>query len=164
MTQTDSLLLLPHEQLTLANTHEAAELRRYRRLALSFLPKAPQTSRLMATLGLQCEKRLDTLRQAARSLELDACVMALPAGVPRCALNDRHFFIVDDATGNQVVEQAIRAAVESKNFFEWLVDTNATAELHQPFLSFAREKEGECRVLLEFWEQHHQSPVRLRQA
>jgi hypothetical protein len=154
MDKTNSLLLLPYEQLTLANAHEAAELQRYRRLTLSFLPKAPQTSRLMATLGLQCEKRLDTLRQVARRLELEACVEETLMAAPIFPMTQRHFFVVDDAMGEQVIEQAIRAAMESKDFFEWLLNTNATAELHQPLLDFVREKESECRVLLEFWEQH----------
>ncbi|MFQ3789717.1 hypothetical protein [Halomonas sp. A29] len=154
MDMTTSLLLLPHEQLTLAHAHEAAELQRYRRLALSFLPHALQTSRLMATLGLQSEKRLDMLRQAARCLELEACVSERPMCASDFAVDQRHFFVIDDIMGDQIIEQAVRAAVESKNFFDWLLDTNATPELHQPLLNFAREKEGECRVLIEFWEQH----------
>lgn len=153
MDKTQSLLLLPYEQLTLANAHETAELQRYRRLTLSFLPQAPQTSRLMATLGLQCEKRLDMLRQAARGLELEACIREMPVCAPSFAWDQRHFFVVDDFMGDQVIEQAVRAAVESKNFFDWLLNTNATPELHQPLVNFVKEKEGECRVLLEFWEQ-----------
>ncbi len=154
MNKTTSLLLLPYEQLTLANAHEAAELQRYRRLTLSFLPTAPQTSRLMATLGLQSEKRLATLRKVARNLELEACVRAATTD-PMCFRTPHgHFFVVDDVMGEQVIEQAIRAAVESKNYFEWLLNTNATPELHQPLRDFVSEKEGECRVLLEFWEQN----------
>ncbi|MGR2737269.1 hypothetical protein ACUY1T_02335 [Billgrantia sp. Q4P2] len=157
MDMTTTLLLLPHEQLTLASAHEASELQRYRRLTLSFLPQALQTSRLMATLGLQSEKRLDMLRQAARWLELEACVSEMPMYKPTFTLDQRHFFVIDDIMGDQVIEQAVRAAVESKNFFEWLLNTNATPELHQPLLNFVREKEGECQVLLEHWEQNRAS-------
>ncbi|UYG05652.1 hypothetical protein OCT51_09935 [Halomonas sp. LR3S48] len=157
-----STLLLPHEQLTLANAHEAAELQRYRRLALSFLPHAPQTSHLMATLGLQSEKRLDMLRQAARCLELEACVSEVPLSASNFTLDQRHFFVIDDIMGNQIIEQAVRSAAESKHFFEWLLNTNATPELHQPLVNFVREKEGECRVLLEYWEQHRASMMAQR--
>lgn len=153
MDKTTTLLLLPHEQLTLANAHETAELQRYRRLTLSFLPRAPQTSRLMATLGLQCEKRLATLRQMAHHLELDACVRVEPVAAMSFHTPHGHFFVIDDLMGEQMIEQAICTAVESKNYFEWLLNTNATPELHQLLLDFVREKEGECRVLLEFWEQ-----------
>lgn len=153
MEKIHSLLLLPQEQLTLANAHETAELQRYRRLTLSFLPRAPQTSRLMATLGLQSEKRLATLRQVAHKLELDACVRQPPMHLTSFNPLRGHFFVVDDAMGEQLTEQAICAAVESKNYFEWLLNTNATPELHRPLLGFVTEKEGECRVLLEFWEQ-----------
>ncbi|MCC5883995.1 MAG: hypothetical protein JJU25_15345 [Halomonas sp.] len=154
MNKSHSLLLLPYEQLTLANAHEAAELQRYRRLTLSFLPVAPQTSRLMATLGLQCEKRLDTLRQTAALLELEACVSKHPFAPPNYSMAQRHFFVVDHSMASEVIEQTVRTAVESKNFFEWLLNTNATPELHQPLVDFVREKEGESRVLLEHWEQH----------
>lgn len=158
-----SLLLLPYEQLTLAWAHETGELQRYRRLTLSFLPHAPQTSRLMATLGLQCENRLETLRQSAEQLELEACVKAAPTDNPSYHLTHRNFFVVDNAMANQMIEQAVRSAVESKQFFEWLLNTNATPELHQPLVNFAREKKGECHVLLEFWDQLR-VPGLLRQA
>ncbi|MGQ4877126.1 hypothetical protein ACOJCM_00965 [Billgrantia sp. LNSP4103-1] len=153
MDLTHSLLLLPQEQLTLANAHEAAELQRYRRLTLSFLPKAPHTSRLMATLGLQSEKRLATINEVARQLDLEACVAASPRDTASLHSLHGHFFIIDDTMGDQVIEQSIRAAVESKHYFEWLLNTNATPELHRPLVNFVREKDGECRVLLEFWEQ-----------
>ncbi|MBA2777665.1 hypothetical protein [Billgrantia kenyensis] len=150
-----SLLLLPQEQLTLANAHETTELKRYRRLTLSFLPKAPQASRLMASLALQSERRLDTLRRAARSLDLEACVSVPPMDTPSYEMTHRHFFVVDDNMATQLLDQAIRAVVESKHFFDWLLNTNATPELHQPFVDFVSEKENECRVLLEFREQYH---------
>lgn len=158
-----SLLLLPQEQLTLANAHETDELQRYRRLTFSFLPNAPQASRLMATLGLQCESRLETLHKVAKQLELCACVGKDYTDVSNLQRMNRHLFVVDEKMGNEVLEQALRAAVESKNFFEWLLNTNATPELHQPLLNFVKEKESECRVLLEFWEQQS-APGLLRQA
>ncbi|MCE8025589.1 hypothetical protein [Billgrantia aerodenitrificans] len=162
MDMTRSLLLLPHEQLTLAYEHEAAELQRYRRLTLRFLPRAPQTSRLMATLGLQCEKRLGQLHQVAVCLELEACIVRAPGNVAPFPIPEPHFFIVDEVMGEQMIEHAIRAAMESKHFFDWMLNTNATAELHRPLLNFVSEKEGECRVLLEYWEQHRAPAVAQR--
>lgn len=158
-----SLTLIPQEQLPLANAHETAELQRYRRLALGFLPTAPQVSRLMASLGLQCEKRLDALRQVAAKLELEACVGVPPMDPPSFELTHRHFFVADDGMATQLLDQAILTAVESKKFFAWLLETNATPELHQPFSDFVKEKEAESLVLLEFRE-HHRPPAALRHA
>ncbi|WP_245904457.1 hypothetical protein [Billgrantia lactosivorans] len=158
-----SLLLLPQEQLTLASTHEVAELQRYRRLSLSFLPRAPQVSRLMSCLGLQCEKRLDTLRGVASRLELEACVTSPAAITASFASAPRHFFVEEDGMAVQLLDQAIHIAVETKRFFAWLLETNATPELHRTFVDFVREKEAECHVLLEFRE-HQTAPAVLRHA
>lgn len=158
-----SLLLLPQEQLTLASAHEMAELQRYRRLTLGFLPTAPQVSQLMASLGLQCESRLATLHQIASHLDLEACISTVPVNPPNFEVTRQHFFVVDDGMAVQLLDQAILTAVESKRFFAWLLETNATPELHRPFIDFVSEKEAECHVLLEFRE-HHSASLLLHHA
>ncbi|GGX77387.1 hypothetical protein GCM10007160_00730 [Litchfieldella qijiaojingensis] len=149
-----ALTLLPQEQLTLASTHESQEMHRYRRLALSFLPNAPHVSHLMAALGKECEQRLDTLRRAAERLELGSCVMTDKVRSNLLANVKHHFFIVDDAMARQVLEQALEATHHSRHFFAWLLETNATPELHEPFLACVRQKQAECHVLQECQEQH----------
>ncbi|MFC3285106.1 hypothetical protein [Litchfieldella rifensis] len=150
------LTLLPQEQLVLASTHENQEMYRYRRLALSFLPNATYISRLMAALGSECEQRLDTLGHVAERLGLSACLTTTEArndhSLPATAAQ-RHFFITDDVMADQTLKQALEAAHHSRHFSDRLLETNATPELHEPFLTFARQKHVACRVLQECQEQ-----------
>ena len=145
-----ALTLLPQEQLSIAHTHETGELNRYRRLALSFLPSAPHISRLMAALGVECEQRIQILRDVARQLELDACVsLAPPQESPFLSQTSRHFFVVDDAMGHDVLIEAEEAAEVTCRLFAWLLETNATPELHRPLLAFVTQKNNEYRVIQE---------------
>lgn len=145
-----ALTLLPQEQLSIAHTHETGELNRYRRLALSFLPSAPHISRLMAALGVECEQRIQILRDVARQLELDACVsLAPPQESPFLARTSRHFFVVDPAMGHDVLVEAEEAAEVTCRLFAWLLETNATPELHRPLLAFVTQKNNEYRVIQE---------------
>ncbi len=150
-----ALTLLPQEQLTLAHSHETGELQRYRRLSLSFLPAMPQASQLMASLGNQCEQRLKALCDVAHDMALGACVEEKARDSGSFAMTHRHAFIVDEIMGEQVLQQALGAAIETHHFFQWLSDTNATPELHRPFLLIAQQKESEARVMLEFIEQRN---------
>ncbi|KAA0013700.1 hypothetical protein F0A17_04915 [Billgrantia pellis] len=107
----------------------------------------------MASLGLQCESRLASLRQVAARMELDACVAESAHDLRSYTTSKPHFFISDDVMAEQVLQQTLQAAMEACGLFQWLIETNATPELHRPFVDFARQKEGEARVLLEFLEQ-----------
>lgn len=150
------LTLLPQEQLVLASSHENREMYRYRRLALGFLPYAADTSRLMAALGSECEQRLGTLGRVAERLGLSACITTADARHERSlpvTATQRHFFITDDAMADQTLEQALEAARHSRHFSERLLETNATPELHEPFLTFTGQKHIACRVLQECQEQ-----------
>lgn len=166
-----ALTFLPQEQLSLASAHERQEMHRYRRLALSFLPNAPHISRLMVMLGKECEQRLDALRCVAEQLDLSACVAPIDAK-EKMSLTavQRHFFIVDDAMAGEVLERALEAAHHSWYFSGRLLETNATPELHGPFLTFVNQKYEEYRILsecLEQWEsnaQRAQSKVARHQA
>ncbi|MCG6659304.1 hypothetical protein HOP52_16215 [Halomonas campisalis] len=151
MNDLTALTLLPQEQLTLASYHELAEMHRYRRTALCFLPTARHVSRLMATLGMECEQRLERLRSVAEQLELSACVAAdrrLPP--PSTSETAKHFFIVDDAMAALRLDQTLDAACHSRRFYDRLLETNATSELHRILQAFARQKQAECQVLAEF--------------
>jgi hypothetical protein len=145
-----ALTLLPQEQLNIAHTHETGELNRYRRLALSFLPIAPHISRLMAALGIECEQRIQTLKNIASRLELDACVaMPPPQESPFLVWTSRHVFVVDEAMGHEVMREAEEAAEITCKLFAWLLETNATPELHRPLLAFVTQKNNEYRVIQE---------------
>ncbi|WP_104203586.1 hypothetical protein [Billgrantia saliphila] len=155
-----ALTLLPQEQLTLVHSHETGELQRYRRLTLGFLPLMPQVSRLMASLGLQCESRLASLRQVAARMELDACVAESPHELHSYVMEQPHCFVTDEDMAEQVLQQTLHAAMEACGLFQWLIETNATPELHRPFVDFTQQKESEARVLLEFLEQRkHAIPM-----
>ncbi|WP_181870059.1 hypothetical protein [Halomonas sp. DQ26W] len=150
MNNMTALTLLPQEQLSTAHTHEAGELNRYRRLALSFLPLAPHISRLMAALGVECEQRIQALQNVARQLDLDACVdLKPPMESPFLARSSRHFFVVDEAMSQVVLKEAEEAAEVTCRLFAWLLETNATPELHRPLLAFVTQKNNEYRIIQE---------------
>lgn len=67
--------------------------------------------------------------------------------------NSKHFFVVDENMGRQVLVSAEEAAVSTCAFFTWLLETNATPELQQSFSSFVEQKNSEYRVLQECREQ-----------
>ncbi|MBB3142669.1 hypothetical protein [Halomonas organivorans] len=145
-----TLTLLPQDELLQASTLEIEAGRRYRQLALSFLPYDADRSQRMTQLGIACEHRIDALKWAAESLGLGACV-ALPE-----ALADRQgesnqgggFFIVDDATAELVWQEALEAALEDQRFARRLLAVNGTPELERPLLEYARQKAAECDVLM----------------
>ncbi len=148
-----ALTLLPQEQLSIAHTHETGELNRYRRLALSFLPIAPHISRLMAALGIECEERIQTLRNVARQLELDACVsLNPPRESPFLPRSPQHFFVVDDAMSRDALMATEDAAEVTCRLFAWLLETNATPELHRPLQAFVAQKNNEYRIIQELRE------------
>ncbi|UYG09540.1 hypothetical protein [Halomonas sp. M4R1S46] len=73
-------VLLPGELLALAGDHERQAMGHYRRLAFRFLPFGRGISRLMATLGIECERRLAEIHRVARELEPPASRVAPPRG------------------------------------------------------------------------------------
>lgn len=150
-----ALNFLPQEQLDMAHSHEILELNRYRWLALRFLPNDPPISRLMSTIGMECVHRLGKLEEVAKKMELAACVNERPFREPSpfFDINKQHFFVVDEPMGYQLLGLAEKAARETCMFFNWMLETNATPELHQPFLSIATQKDNEYRLLQEYLQQ-----------
>ncbi|WP_083004524.1 hypothetical protein [Halomonas sp. GT] len=145
---------LPYEQLDLAHSHESMELNRYRWLALSFLPVDPSVSRLMSSIGLECVHRLSNLHEAAVQLGLDACVNDPPAWeLPSCYRNSsRHFFVIDERMGQHLLEYAEESASETYVFFNRLLETNATPELHKALWNCVNQKNNELKVIKEYRE------------
>lgn len=150
-----ALNILPQEQLDLAYTHETNELNRYKWLALSFLPIDPPVSQLMSAIGTECLHRLCSLEDVARRMDLNACVNKRLRGEPPPFFNNnkQHFFVVNEQMGRQVLQRAVKAAKETFTLFGWLLETNATPELHRPFFSFTTQKNNEYQLLKECREQ-----------
>lgn len=150
MVNVTALTVLPQEQLALAYSHEAGELNRYQWLALSFLPSASPVSCLMAALGMECEQRLRVLQDVARHMELDACLnVRLPGETSVCSSTGQPVFGVDESIAQQMLVQAEKDAIETYSFFACLLETNATPELHRPFLAFVNQKNNEYHVIRE---------------
>lgn len=150
-----ALNFLPQEQLNLANSHEKNELHRYRWLALSFLPLDPPVSRLMKAISMECVHRLRSLKEVAKEMDLVACVDDRPLKKPPPFFNKnrQHFFVVDEPMGRSFLEKAEEAARETYTFFGWLLETNATPELHQLLFNCMTQKKNEYHVLKECREQ-----------
>jgi len=150
MFDSTALTLLPQEQLDLISHHEVQELHRYRRLALSLLPTAPHISRLMATLGTECEQRLEALRDVAQRLDLVACLSEEQASPTSLLTRSRgHFFVVNGTMANDVLDEAPEAAHHSWHFYDTLLATNATPELYRPLQVFITQKRNEHQILEE---------------
>ncbi|WP_386083057.1 hypothetical protein ACFIOZ_07475 [Vreelandella sp. F11] len=149
-----ALSLLPQEQLNLAYYNEASELNRYKWLALTFLPFDSSVSRLMNAISMECVHRLCNLQEVARKMDLCACVNAEGLGKkPLLNIKEQHFFVVNDQVGDQILAKAEEAAKNSCTFFGWLLETNATPELHNTLFEFVTQKNNEFRVIQECREQ-----------
>ncbi|HAA45839.1 MAG: Uncharacterized protein XD36_1049 [Halomonas sp. 54_146] len=155
-----ALNFLPQEQLNLAHSHESNELNRYQWLALSFLPFDPSVSQLMSAMSMECVYRLSNLKEVAGRMELDACVKApSPRETPSLSKNSPHFFVVHEVMGQQILMRAEEASEATCTFFSWLLETNATPELHQLLSTFVKQKNNEHRVLQECREQWRMKPT-----
>ncbi len=154
MNTLDALNLLPQEQLKLAHSYEITELNRYRWLALTFLPYDSTVSLLMKAIGIECLQRIFRLQEVARKMDLDACVNAEKMS-DDSVLNkkSKHFFVVNNAMGRQALIRAEEAAKMTCTSFYWLLETNATPELHTLLFNFLKQKNNEYQVLRECREQ-----------
>ena len=153
MVNVTALTALPQEQLALAYSHEVDEMKRYRWLALNFLSTESTVSCLMAAIGMECEQRLRELQKVARHMELDACVNELAPGAT--SVDDpasQHVIELDASVTQQILLQVESSAMETYRFFAWLLETNATPELHRPFLAFVNQKNNEYHVIREYRE------------
>ncbi len=157
MNNLSALSLLPQEQLNLACSNEISELKRYRWLALIFLPFDTSVSRLMTAISMECVHRLCNLQEVARKMELGACINTEQLGkIHFLKTKEQHFFVVDDQMGHQMLAKAEEAAQGACAFFGWLLETNATPELHNILFDFVKQKQNEYRILQDCREQQNQ--------
>ena len=154
--------LSPADQpLSLTYDHESREMERYRGLALSFLPTHPHVSRLMATLGIECEQRLGALERLAEQLQRRHCLPAPPARRPALAEKYRlHLFIRDDAMAAQTLSYALAFAHHSLQFSELMAQHCQLAGLDALLVQFIDSKRQECRLLEELRAQTNRTAPR----
>ncbi|WP_104202774.1 hypothetical protein [Billgrantia saliphila] len=137
------LVLVLDELLTLAEAHERAELTRYRRLAFSFLPYDTAVSRLMASLGIQCEMRIDELRRVSHQLGLTDSAMA--QGSSSSAIP--HAFVSDPVMALETLRQAVHDADYSLRFHKHLREASAVPSLFPVMTAIIKQKQAEHAVL-----------------
>ncbi|TFH88613.1 hypothetical protein EQG41_01910 [Billgrantia azerbaijanica] len=142
------LVLSLDELLALADAHERAEQARYRRLAFGFLTFDTTTSRLMASLGIECERRLQDLRRIATE----------HATTPACRDAARHRpverraiigFVGDHGMALDTLRQALADADYSQRFYAQLRTASAVPELHARLTAIIDQKRSELAVLQE---------------
>ncbi|MBE0489785.1 MAG: hypothetical protein IBX53_11970 [Halomonas sp.] len=148
--------LLPEELLALAGDHEHAELERYRDLAFRFLAFNSATSRLMATLGIECERRLSGLARAARRLGPD---LSLNLGLDKSRANAAPCLAAPAATAPDLIDslamardalsQAITDAAASQRLYVRLGELGAGCSLGHDFVAIAHHKQAELAILRE---------------
>ncbi|AMC99692.1 hypothetical protein [Halomonas chromatireducens] len=140
------LVLVLDELLTLAEAHEKAELSRYRQLAFSFLTFDTSVSRLMASLGIQCEMRIEELQRVSRQLGLSDGLTELPTRgeQPSAA---QPYFICSPDMASDVLEQAIIDAKYSLRFHQHLREATAIPALYPAMSVIIKQKQAEHAVL-----------------
>lgn len=140
--------LLPEELLGLACDHERDELERYRGLAFRFLAFSSATSRLMATLGIECEMRLSGLARAARRLGLEAPQVEADTRLAARAVSSPG--LIDSLMmARDALSQAMADAAVSRQFYARLGEFGAASSLGHEFEAIARQKRAELAILSE---------------
>ncbi|MBS9405593.1 hypothetical protein KG088_18535 [Halomonas sp. TRM85114] len=145
------IVLVMDELLTLAEAHERDELAHYRMLAFSFLTHDTRVSRLMASLGIQCEMRLETLDWLAQELGLPPRTLRQPQPHRNSAhLAGQRVFIGDQDMASDEMNQAVDRAAYSLNFYENLMNASAMPALTPVLTAIIKQKRTEHDVLLEY--------------
>ena len=140
------LVLVLDELLTLAEAHEKAELSRYRQLAFSFLTFDTSVSRLMASLGIQCEMRIEELQRVSRQLGLTD----LPNSGKQPGAAAQPYFICSTEMANDVLAQALTDAEYSLRFHRHLREASAIPALYPALSLIIKQKQAEHAVLESF--------------
>ncbi|GHE20824.1 hypothetical protein [Halomonas urumqiensis] len=150
------LVLVLDKLLSLADTHERDELARYRQLAFSFLTYDTAVSRLMASLGIQCEMRLETLEWVTKEFGLPPRASrpsshTHQANRQRTArLVNQHFFINDPRMACDELNHAIDKAAFSLHFYDNLMEASAMPALTPVLSAIIKQKRTEHAVLVDY--------------
>ncbi|MDI5889491.1 hypothetical protein [Halomonas rhizosphaerae] len=148
-----STALAPEELMGLAIDHEREEMHRYRYLAFVFLTFGRGISRLMAVLGIECERRLGELNRVACEVGLSPTCVELPCGTPPASgdslhlINDRSHALATLRKAEARAEHAVRVA-------EHLHKVNATPAVQSLLAGVVGQKQSERHILQELIESY----------
>lgn len=147
--------LLPRELLVLAVDNEQQEMRHYRRLAFRFLPFGRGISRLLATLSIECERRLAELLLAGRELGLSPSSVDAPSAVAEqvASLGGKAAGLIGGRGQALAALQHIEARAEhAVRVALHLAEINATPALQPLLLGVVAQKQAERHILGELLE------------
>ncbi len=143
--------LVPKDLMDFAIDHEREEMHRYRHLAFVFLTFGRGISRLMAVLGIECERRLGELNRVACEVGLSPPCAELPCGTPPASgdslklINDRGQALATLRKAEARAEHAVRVA-------EHLHKVNATPAVQSLLAGVVTQKQAERHILQELIE------------
>ncbi|MDN3555095.1 hypothetical protein [Halomonas maura] len=141
-------VLLPGELLALAGDHECQEMGHYRCLAFRFLPFGRGISRLMATLGIECERRLTEILRSARELAPPAS-RAVPPTAPGRQAAAASGLIAGRGQALRALKLAEARAEHAVRVATHLEEVNATPFLQPLLLGMLAQKQAERHILAE---------------
>ncbi|TDO15202.1 MULTISPECIES: hypothetical protein [Halomonas] len=145
--------LLPEDQLMLSCDKQIQEKHHYRGFMLSFLTVDLAISHIMGELSRECEKRLASLIDTAKKLQLaedlytSEAYRNIPADIRR-----QHTFVVDDNNAQQALSHALAVADHSLCFHELLLESTRTPELRELLEQLVDQKRNACRIIEEIRE------------
>lgn len=153
MTDASAHNCLPEEQLLLAVEHETQERHRFRGFELSFMPSSAPISQLMAVLGIDCEQRLERLKDTVKRLKMSEPLELYqnPGAIP-ADMRRQHFFVVDRLMACEALKHSLAAAEHSCQFYQHLLSVYSRPELRPLFEEIVEQKENACRILEEVQE------------
>lgn len=136
------------EVMMLASEHEAQEMHRYRRFAFAFLTFHSGISRLMAVMGMECERRLEKLASIAPQKTCQGLGWGgerWRAASPGNAIH--HSCILDRDMALEARRHILAYAEYSLRFYEHMLAANTTPDLERLLAGMASEKLSESRFL-----------------
>lgn len=145
-------VLLPGELLTLAGDHECQEMGHYRHLAFRFLPFGRGISRLMATLGIECERRLAEILRVVCELDPPTSPVTSPAGAAWPAGTQggpATSLIARRGQALATLKRAEARAEHAVRVANHLHEINATPFLQPLLLGMLAQKQAERHILAE---------------
>lgn len=143
--------LVPKDLMDFAIDHEREEMHRYRHLAFVFLTFGRGISRLMAVLGIECERRQSELNRVACGMGLSRPCVALSSKTPPASgdflnlINDRGYALATLRKAEAWAEHAVRVA-------EHLFKVNVTPAVQSLLADVVAQKQAEQHILQELIE------------
>ncbi|TLF44787.1 hypothetical protein FEI13_18650 [Halomonas urmiana] len=141
---------LPEEEFLLVNSHTIEEMHSYRGYAMGFLPNYPCISKLMVALGLESEKRHESLVTAAQGLGLEKKLRDQEICPDLLAkLQGQFFFVTDDEITRVTLIQVLVTSLNSWLFYKLMLDSCGSHELNVLLQDFVAQQRNVYRTLEE---------------